>query len=70
MPTIIRPRRVRRLTVEERVRELRQLMARYEYIYETTSEEMARALAAGTARDTAEVARWMVWYGELKDLTR
>ena len=48
---------IRRLTPEQARREIGQRVARFERIYELSSEEMLAAVRDGRARETAEIAQ-------------
>jgi len=59
---------IREVTPEQARREIGQRIARFERIYEVSSEEMLAAVHEGKARETAEIAQWLTWYHLLKRL--
>ena len=68
--TMIEERRtpIRKLTSDQARREIGQRVARFERIYEQSSEEMLAAVRDGRARETAEIAQWLAWYHLLRRL--
>ena len=62
--------RVRREPVDATIARLKTFIDRMERRYECSSEVMAAEVASGKARDTAEVARWLIDYQTLQYLTR
>lgn len=60
--------RIRETSVEREVERLEVFVSRMERRYECTSAQMARDLAEGRARDTAEVAKWMADFQALDRL--
>ena len=65
-----RSRVIRYVSREDGIQELQRMMAEYERRYELSSEEMLAALRRGDRIDTAEIARWMVYYQALRHLGR
>ena len=61
--------RVRRESVSDTVGRLRTFIGRMERRYECSSDLMASMVAAGHARETAEIARWLSDYRTLRRLT-
>ena len=61
--------RVRRESVGDTTGRLRTFVGRMERRYECSSELMAAMVAAGRARETAEIARWLSDYRTLQHLT-
>lgn len=61
--------RVRRESVNDTAGRLRTFIGRMERRYECSSELMASMVAAGHARETAEIARWLSDYRTLQRLT-
>ncbi len=59
---------VRHVGHSEGIRELRRRIARFERIYEMSSESMLRAVQRGERKDTSEIAQWLTWYQLLKRL--
>ncbi|MCK6563591.1 MAG: hypothetical protein L6Q80_02440 [Dehalococcoidia bacterium] len=57
---------VRQESIGTTIHRLETFVARMERRYECSSEEMAEAILAGKARETAEIARWL---GEFRVLT-
>jgi hypothetical protein len=66
--TVSRGPRIVREPVAESINRLETFVARMEHRYEVSSEEMLEAVCAGTARETAEVGRWLAAYRDLANL--
>ena len=63
-----RPREVRVTTREEAILRLTQRIARFERVYEVSTEELLGMLERGERQETAEIARWLVEYHTLERL--
>ncbi len=70
MAIIDRRTLVREVSTEDAVRELKKKIAEFERIYEVPSEQMLVSLQRNERSDTAEIARWMVWYRALTRLSK
>ena len=62
--------RFRQTTVQEEAQRLRKRVAIFERRYELTSQEMLDAVRSGAARETAEIATWLLCYRALQELER
>ena len=59
---------IREVTVEEDIREIREMIANYEQQYGRSSHEMAEAVRSGEVYDTRDIATWIFYYQELMRL--
>lgn len=59
---------IRRESVDETINRLETYIRRFERRYECSSETMARAVARGKMRETAEIARWLNAFDALNNL--
>lgn len=67
MPSVVSRPRVVEEPIEETVRRLEAFVRRMERRYECSSDDMASAVRGG-AKETAEVARWLISFRTLQRL--
>ena len=68
MVTVAKGPRIIRESLDQTIKRLERLVARYERRYECSSEEIVKALKSGSARETADVNDWLMNFRTLRKL--